>query len=687
MDPTNRTLYSFDIFDTLLARRVCPADAAYRFLQASLPLDEESRPLSKGNDPAMDFSAMRHHAGRVAHERHHWATNLHDIYRELCFTLDQDIDLDGDLTVVRRFARAEVEFETRLLYPIPEGVQQLQSIRAQGHDVVFVSDMHMQEDYLVSILEGFGLWQEGDRLFVSCDYGVTKGEGLFETLIRRGELPGANVVHVGNSIGSDVKPARKAGLRAIHIDAGNPNRYETTLGEHAQATRGLSALLAGASRHARLHRACASPRDAHLRDVAAGVAAPVLTSFVIWTLLRASRHGIKRLYFTSRRGQVLFHIARRLLAKGIGVDCDVRYLHVCKDALDRAGRGVVLNEQTPPQPVAVADEAVLARVGSGAANTEGVVSALQAIRLQKTRSEHRRPSHDERRRESRHPAPLSRPLPAGRDRAEHRPEMAHKIVLDYLSQEGLGDDVPVGIVDLGWTGSTHAVLNQILMDSGMRDTPVWGSFFGLTTSTPSYRNHRASYFFDAEQSLGYTSQALDKRTHGLIEAFCAADHGAVQAYAYRADQVVPVMDDTWSPRMEAWGLEVVRDTIDHFLDGLMYDEDFATMGKCLRAPLTRVIRQFWDAPITAEADAWGTFPCKLDSDDETRIEPLAAPYAASDVLTFATSGPEAHATLRHPRTWPEGSMMTSPAWTRRAIRFVLRLGRGFKRVQRKLGTD
>lgn len=655
MDRSNQTLYSFDVFDTLLARRVHPADAAYRFLRPSPHVDARSGPLSEGNDFSTLFSSMRLHAGRAAHERHSWATDLHDIYRELRFALDEDADLDGDTAAVERYARAEVEWEKHLLYPIPEGVQQLRSVRAEGHDVVFVSDMHMQEEYLASILKAFGLWQDGDRLFVSCDYGVTKGEGLFETLIQRGALSKKNVVHVGNSVGSDVRPARKAGLRAIHVDAGNPNRYETTLGNHAHATRGLSALLAGASRYARLHRPCTTPRSAHLRDVAAGVAAPVLTSFVLWALFRARRHGIERLYFTSHGGQLLCDIARGLMEKDIGVDCEVRHLRVCEDAFDHTRRRLMRDDRSPSEMPTALNEPVLAHVGSGTGSIAGA-----------------RPMRDA--------------LPAGTAPTGHDPDADHDIVLDYLRQEGLGDEVSIGMVDVGWTGSTHALLNQVLMDAGMRDAPIWGGFFGLTASTSPYKDHRASYFFDSEQSLGYGPQALARQTHVLFEAFCASDQGAAEGYAYRGERVVPAVDDGGSQQREAWGLDVVRDTIHRFLDGLMYDDDFEPMIKCLRTPLTRVIRQFWDDPTATEADAWGAFPCKLDAGPDARTEPLATPFAARDLLAFATSGPEAYAKLKHPYTWPKGSLMTSPAWIRRSIRFVLRLGRGVKRVQRKLSA-
>jgi hypothetical protein len=74
------------------------------------------------------------------------------------------------------------------------------------------------------------------------------------------------------------------GLEFFNHLEGNPNRYEKILESYTWSTGGLSALMAGASRMARLSIPSRSAEEAAIRDVAAGVVAPVLTAYVLWIL-------------------------------------------------------------------------------------------------------------------------------------------------------------------------------------------------------------------------------------------------------------------------------------------------------------------------------------------------------------------------------------------------------------------
>jgi len=87
-----------------------------------------------------------------------------------------------------------------------------------------------------------------------------------------------------------------------------PNRFEALLAAGPPA----AARFAVASAQARAAVPSATPHEAALRDVAAGVAAPLLAGYVAWLLLDAERRGIRRVYFLARDGQVLLDLARRL---------------------------------------------------------------------------------------------------------------------------------------------------------------------------------------------------------------------------------------------------------------------------------------------------------------------------------------------------------------------------------------
>ncbi len=87
---------------------------------------------------------------------------------------------------------------------------------------------------------------------------------------------------------------------------GASTRYEKIMAAHSAGPGDLAARFARASRHARAAVPAASGREAAIRDVAAGVAAPALIAFALWILAESRRRGLQRLRFLSRDGQVLY---------------------------------------------------------------------------------------------------------------------------------------------------------------------------------------------------------------------------------------------------------------------------------------------------------------------------------------------------------------------------------------------
>ena len=102
---------------------------------------------------------------------------------------------------------------------------------------------------------------------------------LFKELLRRQGVSSKAVSHCGNDYKSDVMAARRVGLTPQPFLEGNLNRFEKILASYSLATEGLSSVMAGASRLARLKISASFAEEEALRDVAAGVAAPILVGF------------------------------------------------------------------------------------------------------------------------------------------------------------------------------------------------------------------------------------------------------------------------------------------------------------------------------------------------------------------------------------------------------------------------
>lgn len=111
-----------------------------------------------------------------------------------------------------------------------------------------------------------------------------------------------------------------------HLPEVTPKRFETILERHRGATSGLSWLMAGASRLARLQHATGDAREDALGSVAAGVMGPTLTAWGLWIIRRAKEEDCARICYMSRDGQVLVDIACRL-ERRLQTGIEHRYLY------------------------------------------------------------------------------------------------------------------------------------------------------------------------------------------------------------------------------------------------------------------------------------------------------------------------------------------------------------------------
>lgn len=642
----NAVVCSFDVFDTVLTRAVSPPTAAFL-----LEGERAGTVLPTGYSPRA-FAEARRAAEQRALRWHGDRMTLDAIYREL---RDTNPDVDWD-----RVQDVELEVERDLLTPVPEGCDLLQRCRAAGHSIIFMSDMYLPAAFIQAQLEAHDLWQSGDRLFVSCEHGCKKGKGLFDVVYDTLGIAPEALTHYGNCRSADVRGAQAQGSTAVHVTEANPNRYEAALEGYAQSTSGLSALIAGAARHARLHTSASTRHEQALRTGAASVLAPVCTAFVMWLLQEAKRHGLERLYLTARDGHVLLPIAQRL-APLMGVKCEFRYLY-----LSRASIATV-----HPDPE------VLER--SLEFETTSVEAPME--RLEETLGRPRE------RKEPRRQDVLVQEAPVRYDRAaEAAPTStdAHSLFCQYLRQEGLDRPLRSGFVDVGWKGTTHSLLNDLLLSEGMIETPMPGLFFGMSAKQQPFASHRTAYFFDEHRHTGYRDVLLGSGIYTLLEMFCTADHGSAIGYEQTDHGVQPVLESTWPARMENWGLPVVRETVDAFLDGLTQDAALLHASADLRPALAEVIQMFWQTPRMAEAEAWGQFPREQGHAHQQGTKPLAPRYPWTAPALFARHGPSAHEKMTHKFSWPAASLLRSHALVRQGVTAALTARAGTKRIYHAL---
>ncbi|HEY9739746.1 MAG TPA: HAD family hydrolase [Coleofasciculaceae cyanobacterium] len=658
---------SFDVFDTVLTRAVGSPESSF------LLLGKKLKDLSLLDYPAEVFARVRANAESRAFVNAGGLdsqVNLHQIYAEVGMALG--------LTEAQRnqLMNLELQLETQIIRLVPHAKELVQAARDRNERIAFLSDMYLGTECIQKLLSHHGLYLDGDLCYVSCDYAKSKGSGeLFQELLQRERVEPEQVCHCGNNSWSDVHTAKQAGLKVRPFPEGNLNRYEEILETYTWATQGLSSVMAGASRLARLTVPASSPREKVLRDISASVAAPVLVSFVLWALGRAQQLGLKRLYFVSRDGQMLLEIARRLIKK-LNFSCELCYLYGSRQAwllpsvtrVDEEHLKGIFTGQLTLDVEFVSVRIALARL---CIEPEEASDCLISIGLT-NKDWLRNLNVDER-------IALTQLVLEDQRMRElilQKADQQRQLMVKYLKQEGLLDPTPFGLVDLGTGATLHYALSEVLTVAGGK--PPVSFYQGLRKGIPEGQFREPEpYLFDKRLGLGFFEAP---GMNEITEMACSADHGTVISYREVGERVEPVLKEDSNPVVMDWGYPIVRETICCFAENILLDASLINLSTDVRAACVELCNAFWSNPSVTEAKAWGDFPMEDGWGNESFYHCFAESYRWSDLITTLWDG-----RLRGRRHWWEsGALALSPPRLRAALRVCLSIGQRQRRVRARL---
>lgn len=197
----NADLVCFDIFDTLITRKVLhPVDV--------FQLTEE---LAKARSVwSGDFKNQRVHAEQMAYKQSaSGQAVLKDIYAVLAAELKLMPKQTEDMM------NLELEAERLLAVPRTDVRDFLTELYQSGKKLLLVSDMYLTAEQLRTLLTVCG-YPEDLPILVSCEEGKSKGDGsLWKKVVH--DHPGERIVHIGDNLRSDYQNAIAAGVNAFLI--------------------------------------------------------------------------------------------------------------------------------------------------------------------------------------------------------------------------------------------------------------------------------------------------------------------------------------------------------------------------------------------------------------------------------------------------------------------------------------
>jgi HAD superfamily hydrolase (TIGR01549 family) len=202
-----KKIISFDIFDTLLERKVQNPEQVYTLLKDHLVL--------KYGQIMNNYVEIRKHSYYLA------------LNSQKCFG-KEDVTLEKICEYAAKFY-SEIKISQKDLLDAEEQVERMLLKRKQiGHEIYsycvekekrifFTSDMHLSREFLIDTVKSHG-YEIFDNLYVSGDVGLLKHNAkLFEWILMENDLDLDDVLHIGDNIHTDYNMPRSVGLEALHL--------------------------------------------------------------------------------------------------------------------------------------------------------------------------------------------------------------------------------------------------------------------------------------------------------------------------------------------------------------------------------------------------------------------------------------------------------------------------------------
>lgn len=633
---------SFDVFETVLVPAVGNHEVLFFILGDKLWADGTS------NYPPSQFASQRYWAYARAQERvHPGEPTIDQIYDEL------GVALGWSNSVVKHSMTAELALEERFIHAWLPGFKLLERARRSGSRVVFVSDTYLPQCFVERLLERAVGRRPAEPVLTSAAEATSKRDGgLFDRLCERMDARVSHVVHVGNSLVTDVARARERGITARYMHSANLNRYEEVLEHHSQSSGGLTSFLAGASRLTRPELSeIASARGYPIvtGDLVAGVLAPVVCGFVLWCLLQAERHDLNRLYFLAREGEPLLKMAKALCRDGSGPD--LVYLHVSRqainlsqfDATDPTGLDWLLTDwemDTLPN--------LLARLGLTRADPQ-VIACLRQLSACSGGSADRFVNEY-------FVKSVKDDVHGLKQLVTLRAAERRLAVSAYLRGVGFFDDVAIGMVDVAGVGSQLRSLAKL---RGSRsDSSDRGLLFNRYKPP---RHHQMggpvevpidAYYSDAVKGLGFRAHPY---VAALLELACASNDGTVVGYKLDdSGAAIPQL----GPAQEGASAELqcfVQEGLESFAAYVAFSGvPSSVIRGDVRPASSELMWRLWRRPARPEASALAAFKLEVGSGVVERL-PLIVPKKLIDLLRRDRRDVEGRPWFY----WHEGSMQMS----------------------------
>ena len=498
-------LVSFDIFDTTLIRKCgVPNNIFYILSKVLFP----------------DNFALQN-------DFYNWRIHAEELYYMSNTTKEADLFLLYELLPnhlchfykANEIAEMEMNIEFENLVANAEIRGLIEDYRKNGFTVCFISDMYLDSQFLTSILLSQGCAVDGDKVFVSNEFDKRKAlHGELYSVVRDHFPNIIKWIHYGDNYESDYICAKKLGISAIYYQTNFSISEQKMLNRFRDYTfyQELSVLI-GYQRCCRLVKGN-SADVANASDLIASLYIPYL--FYVSSIVK--RQNIHSLFFLSRDGNILYEMAKCYFSRQS--DLGIRYLFVSRKSLIQSCFESLSRDE------------ILELLGKKSLIGERVSSILSSLQISKDLFKE---IDFERFQRIEDEDLFFNIISSKREIILKESHVKRLHVIDYLKKEGfLESSDNIGIVDVGWIGTTRLMLNKLKKKYGKKSTV---SFFYLGYEDAILYSDKGTYYSFFPKSVN--SLHVPYFTELIENYYSAAMHTSTIDYNYCDNDISPVLEN------------------------------------------------------------------------------------------------------------------------------------------------
>ncbi len=573
---------SFDIFDTLLKRKVNNPKDVFQLMQLSIG---EKIPNFKD--------------GRIkAEEKARLINNPREI------TLDDIYDNFSGLDKYQRdyLKRLELKFEKTVLVQNKPIVDLFNECIRNNKVVFIISDMYLPIIFIKQVLDDLDI-SGYTRLYLSSDKHLTKRSGaLFNLYLKENNLEGKDCIHIGDSWESDYKKPRSKDIAAIHIPRITNNSSKEKLNEQYL------------DNFIYLNTVNKKKMDSYYK-FGYEKFGPFLWGYIKWLHSNFKKENIKKVFFFSRDGYIMKKAYDFLYhddIKDMYLEVSRRSLRVPVLWLDPSFENYI-NMISPSKLITI--QSIFDGAGLDINNYKELLTKYNFTKESAfDRSEVLNNSQLKKLYNELFPEIIK------------KSKSEYKLLQLYLNQQDVSGKF--AMVDIGWGGSMERYLTQTLNTLHIPHD-IYGYYIGVadyyTKNIKEFPLRMKGYLFDFKND----NKPVDKRSSfvGLFESLFLEQAGSVENYRHESNGKVvsnrypyEYLDDN-KPTFELISVKKIQKGATDFIKDVQHDFVLSNILKFDSDELYQGIEQTGMQPNKEDLNLFADFHFY----DEGRDDKLAAP--------------------------------------------------------------